>query len=79
MWRFRYWAEVAPAEVQRLSRRTVTPIIAMAVSRRATPQESARSAHTFQHTPPSLAIPDLHPAAFQFEGTWLVGVSEIRR
>jgi hypothetical protein len=62
-----------------LSRRTVTPTIAMAVSRRASPRESARSAHTLQHTPPSLAITDLHPVAFQFEGTRLVGVGEIRR
>jgi hypothetical protein len=53
--------------------------IAIAVARRSTPHESARSAHTFQHTPPSLAIPDLHPVAFQFEGPRLVGVGEIRR
>jgi hypothetical protein len=72
-------AGVAPAEIQRLSRRTVSSNIAMARSRRAAPQESARSAHTFQHTPPSLAIPDLQLVAFQFEGTRLVGVGEIRR
>ena len=74
-----FGAGVAPAEVQRLSRGTVSSTIAMAVSRRATQQESARSAHTFQHTPPCLAIPDLHPVAFQFEGTRLVSVGEIRR
>jgi hypothetical protein len=32
-----------------------------------------------QHAPPGLAIPDLQPVAFQFEGTWLVSAGEIRR
>ena len=62
-----------------LSDKAKAMTISMAVSRRATPHESSRSANTFEHTPPSLAIPDLHPVAFQFEGARLVGLGEIRR
>ena len=41
--------------------------------------QKARSAYTLQHTPPGLAIADLQPVAFQFEGTRLVSVGVIRR
>src|ERR1700679_994821 len=61
-----------------LSDKAKAMTLSMAVPRRATPHESSRSANTFQHTPPSLAIPDLHPVAFQFEGARLVGLGEIR-
>src|SRR5271165_787930 len=61
------------------SNRDIRPTIAMAVSRPAAPQESARSADAFQHTAPSFAIPDLEPVAFQFEGTRLVSIGEFRR
>src|SRR5215813_5650359 len=42
------------------------------------PQQYARSMHTFQHASPGLAVGDLEPVTFQFEGTRLVCIGEVR-